>query len=667
MKQLAPMLASVGTDVPAGDDWVYEPKYDGIRILGSASSDGVALITRNGLDKAKQFPEITDALAELRRKTKRSFILDGEIVALHENEPARFQELQGRMHVTDGNSIAIHRTEHPAALIAFDILLDGKKALVGESWRERREHLDALLSSANRTDTLRISEVGDDGAAMLRNARQNDWEGIIAKQADAIYKPGERTRAWLKLKIERRQEFVVGGWTEPRRSREHFGALLLGYYDQDGSLVYAGHTGTGFTRETLSDLSKRLKRLERKSSSFVPAPRTNEPAHWTKPEIVVEIKFSEWTADGRLRQPVFIGVRDDKSPREVTHEPESLAKPGKKSPVKAAKKSGAKSAKKSTPAKRTDGAAIANQLSAIEDDGGSGLLELPSGSLEVSNLDKVFFPKTKQTKGDVMRFYARVSPYLLPAMADRPLVMKRFPNGVRGPSFYQQKAPENPPKGVRVESVSDEGIETADRLVGGNLTTLFYLVQLGAISVDPWHSRVDSIQSADYSIIDLDPGPRAKFDRVIEVAAAVKEALDAYGLHAVPKTSGASGMHIVLPLPKRIPNDGARIVAELIATSVAERLPKIATVERSTKDRRANAVYVDYLQNIRGKTVASVYSVRAVPAASVSTPLSWDEIDEDLDPAAFTMDAVIERIERVGDLWAAGMKRPNSLEGLLGK
>jgi bifunctional non-homologous end joining protein LigD len=323
------MLATIGTSVPAGRGWAFEPKYDGIRILGSASRDGVALVTRNNLDKAKQFPEIVDALKELRRKTKRSFIIDGEIVALRDNEPARFQELQGRMHVTDARSIATHRAEDPAALIVFDILLDGRKSLIGEPWHVRRKQLEALLTRARRTDTLRISDVGDDGAAMLRTARQNDWEGIIAKQVDAPYRPGDRTHAWLKLKIERRQEFVVGGWTEPRRSREHFGALLLGYYDRDGTLVYAGHTGTGFTRETLADMSRRLRRIERKTSPFDPTPHTNEPAHWVRPEIVVEIKFTEWTGDGRLRHPVFIGVRDDKSPREVTHEPESLAGSGK--------------------------------------------------------------------------------------------------------------------------------------------------------------------------------------------------------------------------------------------------------------------------------------------------------------------------------------------------
>ena len=686
MKELAPMLASIGTAVPSGRGWVFEPKYDGIRILGSASADGVALVTRNGLNKAKQFPEIVDALKQLRKSAKRSFIIDGEIVALTENEPARFQQLQGRMHVTDSDSIARHRTESPAALIAFDILLDGKKSVVDEPWRVRRERLEALLRPAFRSNTLRISDVGDDGAAMLRTARKHDWEGIIAKEADARYKPGERTRSWLKLKIERRQEFVVGGWTEPRRSREHFGALLLGYYDRGGKLIYAGHTGTGFTRETLSDLSRRLKRVERRTSPFEPAPHTNEPAHWVKPELVVEIKFTEWTGDGKLRHPVFIGTRDDKSPREVTHEPESIAgtakasessgrarRPTSKRIAASAEikrpKRGSRVAYEPSPAtvSQTSAAEIAERLAQIEAKSGSGTLELPSGSLEVSNLDKVFFPQTNQTKGDVMRFYARVSPFLLPAMRDRPLVMKRFPNGVTGHAFYQQKAPANPPEGVRVESVSDEGLETADRLIGGNLTTLFYLAQLGAISVDPWHSRVSSIRFADYSIIDLDPGPNAQFAHVVEVAIAVRETLDAYGLHAVPKTSGASGIHIVLPLPAGVPNDGARIVAELVATTVATRHPKIATIERWTKQRPAGAVYVDFLQNIRGKTVAGVYSVRAEPTATVSTPLQWDEIKEGLDPKTFTMNAVIDRIDRVGDLWGEGMKRPNSLEGLLGK
>ena len=306
--------------------------------------------------------------------------------------------------------------------------------------------------------------------------------------------------------------------------------------------------------------------------------------------------------------------------------------------------------------------AVAQQLDALEDDGGDGTISWRGGRLDVSNLGKVFFPKTKTTKGDLMRFYARISPSLLPTIADRPLVMKRYPNGVKGQAFYQQKAPDKVPKGVRVETVSDEGLTTAQRIVGGDLATLLYLVQLGAISIDPWHSRVQSITTADYAIIDLDPGPRAQFKRVVEVALAVKEALDEFGLHAVPKTSGASGMHVVLPLAKRVPNEGARTLAEIVATRVAEHHPRIATVERSVKERPRGAIYVDYLQNIRGKTVAGVYSVRAQPTPTVSTPLAWDEVDDDLDPREFTIDTVLPRLRSKGDLWATGMKKANKLD-----
>jgi bifunctional non-homologous end joining protein LigD len=245
-------------------------------------------------------------------------------------------------------------------------------------------------------------------------------------------------------------------------------------------------------------------------------------------------------------------------------------------------------------------------------------------------------------------------------------VMKRFPNGVRGKAFYQQRAPADRPASVRVEPVSDDGLTTQERIIGGDLATLLYVVQLGAISIDPWHSRVQSVKYADYSIIDLDPGPRAPFRHVIEVAHIVKEVLDELGLHAVPKTSGASGIHIVLPLGMGVPNDGARIVAEVIARRVVERRPKIATVERWVKARPSGTVYVDFLQNIRGKTVAGVYSVRAQPQPSVSTPLQWSELAEDLDPTTFTIDSVLPRLRSKGDLWAKGMKTPNSLDGILG-
>lgn len=421
-------------------------------------------------------------------------------------------------------------------------------------------------------------------------------------------------------------------------------------------------------------MHKRLQKLERQASPFTTKPKTNEPAHWATPEIVVEIKFNEWTTGGNLRQPVFLGVREDKDASDVVRELQSSGVSGKASTRRATKSVAKKKSvkgksddvrRRASPSLTAPAKKAVAQIDAIIADDGNGKLELPRGELEVSNLQKVFFPESKHTKGDVMRFYAQLSPYLLPAMADRPLVMKRFPNGVQGKAFYQQKAPADAPSSVRVETVEDEGMTTAERLVGGDLATLLYLVQLGAISVDPWHSRVESIQSADYAIIDLDPGPKAPFARVIEVALAVKEALDEFGLHAVPKTSGASGMHIALPLPARVPNDGARMLAELVATQVAGRLPKIATIERWVKSRSSGAVYVDFLQNIRGKTVAGVYSVRAQPTATVSTPLAWAEITGDLDPAAFTIDTVPERVRERGDLWGKGMKTPNKLDQLI--
>src|SRR6185295_8064533 len=300
-------------------------------------------------------------------------------------------------------------------LFLFDMLLDGKKSLVEESLPVRRQRLSALMSLGASDHALRLSDESSDGQSMLDEARRRGWEGIMAKRADAPYRPGERTRDWLKLKIDRRQEFVVGGWTEPRNSREHFGALLLGYYDDEGTLVYAGHTGTGFTRASLLDMSRRLSRVERQTSPFTPTPRTNERAHWVKPAIVVEIKFNEWTTDGKLRQPVFLGVRDDKSPTDVVRESESVPKSASARTGRVRKRAArhvAASVKPARRAKKTeypsatisthDAERVVKQLDAIEENGGSGKLDLDTGPLEVSNLGKIFFPATKQTKGDLM-------------------------------------------------------------------------------------------------------------------------------------------------------------------------------------------------------------------------------------------------------------------------
>jgi bifunctional non-homologous end joining protein LigD len=398
---------------------------------------------------------------------------------------------------------------------------------------------------------------------------------------------------------------------------------------------------------------RRLKPLGRKTSPFEETPKSNEKAHWVTPAVVVEVKFSEWTADRRLRQPIFLGVRDDKDPREVTLEATSVQK---------------KSTTGGTIAKRqnVDTASLLEQLTAIEEKGGEGSLDFVAGrTLKVSNLDKVFFPKEKYTKGDVMRYYARIADFILPTIEDRPLVLKRFPNGINGESFYQHKASEATPPGVRVEVITTDGGEKQTRIIGGDLLTLLYTIQLGAISVDPWHSRVQSLEYADYTIIDLDPGPRANFARVVQVARWAREVLDGFGLHAAIKTSGSTGLHIYLPLPPKTPNEAATLVAQMIATKVADAHPKEATIERLVKARGAATVYVDYLQNIQGKTVAGVYCVRAKPGAPVSTPLKWIELTDDLDPRNYHLGNAAGRFEMIGDIWNEAMRKKNSLRALL--
>jgi len=679
--RITPMLATIGTTIPTGAGWTFEPKYDGVRVLAFAAGASVRLITRNGKDKSHQFPEVTAGVRALALRRKRPFVLDGEIVAFSGDAPARFQALQSRMHLQGERDIAGQVKSTPSALIAFDLLVDGDSVLLDQPWNVRRKRLERFIG-ARAPKGLRLGDSAPgDGEKLLARARRDDWEGIIAKRVDSTYQPGARSRDWLKLKVEFRQEFVVGGYTEPRNTREHLGAILLGYFDGD-DLVYVGHTGGGFTRESLAAMAKRLARLERKSSPFSTPVRTNEKAHWVRPEVVVEVKFNEWTADSRLRQPIFLGVRDDKDPREVTREATSVQRghgvaraaatrrrTGAAASVKSPpKKSAAKrTAKRSASAVSGTDARLEVELDAAEHERRDAHLTLGRGvTLSLSSLDKVWFPGRAggYTKGDVLRHYVRVAPFILPVMEDRPLVLKRFPDGINGEAFYQQKAPPNPPAGVRVDTIEDADGDHVERLVGGSLATLLYQVQLGTISVDPWHARVKSLGFADYSVIDLDPGPRAKFDRVVEVATWVKAELDRLGLRAALKTSGSTGLHIFLPLPARTSNEAALLIAQLVATRVASAHPREATVERTVSARPKATVYVDYLQNVLGKSVAAAYAVRARPGATVSTPLEWDELTSKLDPRDFTIGTVGERFARVGDIWSLALANRNTSAAL---
>ena len=656
------MLASTASDVPVGDEWTFEPKYDGIRVLAFATRDGARLITRNGIDRAPQFPETVKALMQLARRRRRPFVLDGELISRHaaKRGASSFQALQSRWQVGDQHAVARLARESPVDLMAFDLLVEGKQAIIHEPWSERRVRLERLLTKPLPTG-LRLGETKQgDGAKLLERAARAGWEGLIAKRVDALYRPGVRTRDWIKLKIVTEQEFVVGGWTEPRRSREHFGSLLLGYW-KDGQLIYAGHTGTGFTHATLRDVQARLTRLERPTPAFANPPRTNEPAHWTEPKIVVVVRFTEWTAGGHLRQPVFMGVRDDKEAADVGREPMSMQKRVPR---------GAKVERASSSTRTSRSAAkeksVVEQLEHIERGGGKNVIDFGARrTLEVTNLDKVYFPKARLTKGHVMRYYAATAPLILPLIADRPLVLKRFPDGLTksGSAFFQQSAPDHTPGGVRVERVhTADGIEP--RLVGGDLATLLYCVQIGALEVNPWHSRIGSLNYADYTILDLDPGRAASFAAVVHAALWIREVMDALGIAGVVKTSGGRGMHVYLPLPARTTFKAARTVADIIAHHVHAAHPAETTLLRPLKDRPPNAVYLDVGQNDRGKSVAAAFSLRAREPAPVSTPLDWDELNDRLDPRSFTIDSVLPDVQRRAELWRAGLRRPIRLERL---
>lgn len=639
------MLATTAPAPLESAELSYEPKYDGIRAIASViptpGGPHVRCWSRLGNEKTMQFPEVAAALREWGGRLDRPVVLDGEIVALDDRgTPVGFQNLQGRIHlknVRDGRAVAF---------IVFDLLRDGEHDLRGLPLRERRARLEALLAGSN-DPRLRISEqIVRDGRALHARAEAEAWEGIIAKRLDSAYTSGRRSPDWRKLKLVRRQACVVGGWTDPRGSRPFFGALLLGVYDDRGRLQYVGHSGAGFTDAELGRLWKQLHAIETKVSPFAITPRTNERPHWVQPTLVAEVKFTEWTADGKLRHPTYIGLRDDMKPQDVRKEPDEIvARAPEITPDRAADR-----APKSTLTKPAI-QKLLEQLDAIQEEDGDGVLELPCGDrLEVTNLRKVFWPKLKLTKGDLFRHYIRVAPYILPALLDRPLVLKRYPNGVEAKPFYQHRAPDKRPPGVRVEYATSE-TETRPHIIGGALATLLYTTQLAAISHDPWFSRVQSEDIVDYVAIDLDPPEGMPFARVLDVARWVRDELHALKAPAFVKTSGAGGLHIYVPMPPDTPYQAGLLFCQIVATMVARKHPKAATVERSLK-ARGNRVYVDYLQNARGKTLASAYSARASDFAGVSMPVTWAEVDKGLSPRDFTIRTADERLGDVGDLWA---------------
>jgi bifunctional non-homologous end joining protein LigD len=628
---LRPMLATVADAPLQQKGLVYEPKYDGIRALVLLAPSGTRtqarLWSRNGNEKTAQFPEVVRALESALAGLDEPLVLDGEIVALDDRgRPAGFQRLQGRMHLRGEKDVRRAQSTQPAVFIAFDILQEGKADLTRLPLTERRRRLERF------SKRIRISEqAAGDARAMLARAKREGWEGLIAKEAASCYEPGRRSPAWRKIKLLHEEEFVVGGWTEPRQTRTHFGALLLGIHE-NGKLVYVGHTGTGFDQKELERVSALLEKRETRQSPFSEKIKTNEPAHWVKPDLVAQIKFTEWTDDRKLRHPVYLGLRDDKPATEVVREARGASR-------------------RTEEIEHADG--VVEQLRRLEDARKDGLVILPDGErVKVTNLAKPLWPALKLTKGDLMRYYVEVARFILPCVADRPLVMKRFPNGVDKPAFYQHKIARAGAASERAGEFEGRRPSIDGQFVGGPLKTLLEMTQLAAISQDPWFSRAQSPHDADHAAIDLDPGEGATFEHVLDVARWVRDELQALGVRGYPKTSGSRGLHIYIPLPPHTSYESGMLFCQIVATVVSTRHPKSATVERMVRRRPRGTVYIDFLQNIEGKTLATAYSARASDYAGVSTPLTWKAVDGRIDPREFTIATAPARFREVGDLWA---------------
>ncbi len=678
-RDIRPMLAELADpllhdQILRRPDLVFEPKYDGIRaVIAIDPEPSVRIYSRLGNDKTEQFPEIVEPLLKVGRRLRAPVVVDGELVAVDDDGQALgFQHLQGRLHVrglkTHGASRAVS-----VAFIAFDLLREGDADLRPRPFSERRHRLSAFFRRPGSKRLRLIQSTLGGGMRLRATARRRGWEGVVAKEPSSRYISGKRQATWQKLKFVKTEEFVVGGWTEPRQSRTHFDALLLGYYLDEPSktdrLIFTGQVGSGFSQAELDRVAGQLAPLITQESPFDDFPRKGKGDHWVEPRLIAQTKFTEWTLDGLLRNPVYLGLRTDKRPRDIRHadqRPVKQASPRSDRVHRATSRARRPASRprtvKAPMPRHPDPLAsqLLETLADLEARKRRSAIELSDGSrVPVGNLEKIFWPDLGITKGELVRYYLRMAPYAIPVVEDRPLVMKRFPNGVDGKSFYQHRAPDPLPDGLRVAVVRekpDHPDSGVPYLIGGRLQTLLYMAQLAVISQDPWFSHLPAIEEVDQVALDLDPMPGATFEQVLDVACWLHDELDRLGIPCFPKTSGSEGIHIFVPLPPGTPYEAGTIFCQVIATVVAARHPDTATVERMVKKRREGTIYIDYLQNIYGKTLAAAYSARASPFAGVSTPLTWTEVHEgvksSLSPQDFTMRSIFSRLEQVGDLWS---------------
>jgi bifunctional non-homologous end joining protein LigD len=623
-----PMKATLADKPPRGDDWLFEVKWDGVRAIAFIDHEELRLQSRTGIRCERQYPELAVIPHQVDGQQA---VLDGEIAVLDDKGVSRFHLIQPRIANTDPNSIAHLVRSTPVVYFVFDLLyLDGYDVR-GVPLSERRKLLEEIVEP---NGVLRISDAFPGaGEELLVAAREHGLEGILAKHASSVYE-SKRSRDWYKIKINTEQEFVIGGFTEPQGDRQYFGALVLGVYD-GGDLRWVGNVGTGFDHKMLKSIHEQLQPLMTKTCPFAERPNPDKGMTWVRPELVCQVKYLSWTQDGRLRAPVFEGLRNDKKPKQVEREePQAAPEP--------AEEVFSKTEKEAT--RQIDGR-----------------------SLKFTNLNKVYYPDEGYTKRDVLNYYAAIADLILPHLKDRPLSLKRYPDGIKKEFFFQKNAAEAFAPWLRIEPIeSDHNHGPINYVFADDHASLLYLVNLGCIDHNPWMSRSGTLDHPDFMLIDLDP-QECPFDMIVEAALLVKRVLDRIGLTGYPKTTGGDGMHVYVPLEPIYSYEEARVFAELIARLVFDEKPDLFTTPRSVSKRKQNRVYFDYLQIGKSKTIAAPYVLRAYPGAPVATPLEWSEVTPGLRPGQFHIGNARERFAEKGDLFAGVLNKPQRIEAALGK
>lgn len=620
---IEPMLATLADEPPAGDQWIYELKWDGVRALCYVDKGKLRMDSRNGKRIEKQYPELANLPSLVEAPTA---ILDGEVVVLDSEGRARFELIQPRISTAPSKIASLLET-NPAQIVVFDLLyLDGHD-LRGVPLETRKELLER---SVKWNDRVRLSQHFDaEPASMVEAVRKMGMEGVLAKDRHSVYEE-RRSRRWVKVKVQNQQEFVIGGYTDGER--EGFGALVLGVWEGK-RLRHAGQVGTGFDHKKIKSLLARLKPLITRESPFTPKPRIKN-VNWVKPDLVCEVRFHEWTNDQMLRAPVFLGLREDKAAEEVVHE-----KPPRKKAVKDA--------------------------AALDLSGKEAVVELDGRTLKFTNLDKVLYPKDGYTKRDLIAYYDQVSEWLVPHLKDRPLSLKRYPNGIHSEFFFQKNASDHFADWLRLIPVKEgHPPKTKQYVAADDRSSLLYLTNLGCIDQNPWISRAGSLEHPDFVLIDLDPF-ECPFERLIEAAQIVRRILKRVGLNGYPKTTGGDGLHINIPVEPVYTYEQIRQFAELIYRLAEQEAPNLFTEPRSVGRRKKDRVYFDWMQIGYGKTISAPYVTRPYDGAPVSTPLEWSEVKKGLTPQQFTIRNVVPRFRERGDLFAPVLQGGQRLESAL--